>query len=109
MTLRLSMKLANVAAPLEPAAGKVQDAVKALPRPVRDVLGGVWLGAPLHPALTDVPLGSWTAAAAFDAVDALTDDDSLAPAADAAAAATPRASCRSPPTAGRSSRRTSAG
>ncbi len=25
-----------------------------------NVLDGVWFGAPLHPALTDVPLGSWT-------------------------------------------------
>jgi hypothetical protein len=26
----------------------------------RNVLDGVWFGAPLHSALTDVPLGSWT-------------------------------------------------
>lgn len=37
--------------------------------PVVDVLHGTWLGHPLHPALTDVPLGSWTAALALDAAD----------------------------------------
>jgi len=46
----------------------VQEAVLKIPRPARDALDGVWLGAPLHPALTDVPLGSWTAAAVLDLV-----------------------------------------
>ena len=56
----------------------VQDAVKAVPRPVRDVLDGVWLGAPLHPALTDVPIGAWTAAAALDVVGHGAADEVLA-------------------------------
>jgi nitrite reductase/ring-hydroxylating ferredoxin subunit len=55
----------------------VQQAVKAIPRPARDVLDGVWLGAPLHPALTDVPLGSWTAAAMLDLVGSAEADDVL--------------------------------
>jgi nitrite reductase/ring-hydroxylating ferredoxin subunit len=59
-------------------AETVQDAVKAVPQPVRDVLDGVWLGAPLHPALTDVPLGAWTAAAALDVVGSEAADDALA-------------------------------
>ena len=46
----------------------LQEAVLKIPRPARDALDGVWLGAPLHPALTDVPLGSWTAAAVLDLV-----------------------------------------
>lgn len=33
-----------------------------------DVLHGTWLGHPLHPALTDVPVGAWTLAAFFDAM-----------------------------------------
>ncbi|MEJ5947000.1 Rieske 2Fe-2S domain-containing protein [Pseudokineococcus basanitobsidens] len=37
--------------------------------PVLDALHGTWLGHPLHPALTDVPIGSWTAALALDCVD----------------------------------------
>jgi nitrite reductase/ring-hydroxylating ferredoxin subunit len=36
---------------------------------LRDLLDGRWLGAPLHPALTDVPLGAWTAAALLDLTD----------------------------------------
>jgi nitrite reductase/ring-hydroxylating ferredoxin subunit len=59
-------------------AESVQDAVKALPQPVRNVLDGVWLGAPLHPALTDVPLGAWTAAAVLDAVGSEAADEVLA-------------------------------
>jgi len=34
---------------------------------VRDFLHGTWLGHPLHPALTDIPLGGWTIALALDA------------------------------------------
>src|SRR5438045_4184420 len=33
---------------------------------VRNFLHGTWLGHPLHPAITDVPLGAWTTAAVFD-------------------------------------------
>lgn len=36
-------------------------------RPAKDVLNGVWLGHPLHPALTDVPVGALTAAVLLDA------------------------------------------
>ena len=68
MTLPLSKQLADLAEPLEPAAEVVQQAVKTVPKPVRDVLDGVWLGNPLHPALTDVPLGAWSAAAVLDLV-----------------------------------------
>jgi nitrite reductase/ring-hydroxylating ferredoxin subunit/uncharacterized membrane protein len=86
MSLRFGRRLADAAAVLDPVADVLQGAVGALPKNVRDVLDGVWFGVPLHPALTDVPLGSWTAAAAFDAIDAVSGDDTLAPAADAALA-----------------------
>jgi uncharacterized membrane protein len=33
---------------------------------VRGVLAGDWLGHPLHPALTDLPIGFWTSAFALD-------------------------------------------
>jgi nitrite reductase/ring-hydroxylating ferredoxin subunit/uncharacterized membrane protein len=32
----------------------------------RDVLHGVWLGHPLHPLLTDLPIGAWTSATLLD-------------------------------------------
>jgi len=71
-------RIEDLAEPLDPAAEAVQDAVKAVPRPVRDLLDGVWLGNPLHPALTDVPLGAWTAAAALDVAGSEAADDVLA-------------------------------
>ena len=36
--------------------------------PLKDVLHGVWLGHPLHPALVSVPIGAWTAALVLDAL-----------------------------------------
>ncbi|MGA9919995.1 MAG: Rieske 2Fe-2S domain-containing protein [Candidatus Dormiibacterota bacterium] len=35
----------------------------------KSFLNGTWLGHPLHPALTDVPIGTWVAAALLDQVD----------------------------------------
>jgi nitrite reductase/ring-hydroxylating ferredoxin subunit/uncharacterized membrane protein len=35
-----------------------------------DVLHGVWLGHPLHPVLTDIPIGAWTLAVMCDLVAA---------------------------------------
>lgn len=37
---------------------------------VKDALHGVWLGHPLHPALSDVPIGAWTSALMLDVVGA---------------------------------------
>ncbi len=34
--------------------------------PVKDILSGTWLGHPLHPLLTDLPIGFWTSAMAVD-------------------------------------------
>jgi nitrite reductase/ring-hydroxylating ferredoxin subunit/uncharacterized membrane protein len=58
---------------LEPLADRLQRAVTAIyqsggetGRRIRDVLHGTWLGHPLHPVLTDVPLGAWSVAAAVD-------------------------------------------
>ena len=36
------------------------------PGALKDLLSGTWLGHPVHPILTDVPIGAWTAAMAFD-------------------------------------------
>ena len=53
---------------------------------VRNALDGTWLGTPLHPALSDVPVGSWTATLALDAVDLLTGSKAARNAADGALA-----------------------
>jgi nitrite reductase/ring-hydroxylating ferredoxin subunit/uncharacterized membrane protein len=76
--LRLAKQLADLSEPLDEVAEPVQEAVKAVPKPVRDLLDGVWLGNPLHPALTDVPIGAWTAALALDFVGSRSADDALA-------------------------------
>lgn len=55
-------------------------------RYVKDLLHGTWLGHPLHPVLTDLPIGAWTTALAFDALAALAGRDDLKPGADAAVA-----------------------
>jgi nitrite reductase/ring-hydroxylating ferredoxin subunit/uncharacterized membrane protein len=67
----------------------VQDAFKSAGpagREVKNILHGTWLGHPLHPALTDVPLGAWTAALALDAMESISGRRELAAGADAAIA-----------------------
>jgi nitrite reductase/ring-hydroxylating ferredoxin subunit/uncharacterized membrane protein len=53
---------------IDRVAGPVHRKVTAiLPSgPVKDVLHGVLLGHPLHPALTDLPIGFWTSAFVLD-------------------------------------------
>jgi nitrite reductase/ring-hydroxylating ferredoxin subunit len=75
--LRLTKQLVDLAEPLDDIADPVQEAVNSVPQPVRDVLDGVWFGNPLHPALTDVPLGAWTAAFALDLVGSESADGAL--------------------------------
>jgi nitrite reductase/ring-hydroxylating ferredoxin subunit/uncharacterized membrane protein len=76
--LRLTRQLVDLAEPLDDIAEPVQEAVNAVPQPVRDVLDGVWFGNPLHPALTDVPLGAWTTALVLDLAGSESADDALA-------------------------------
>jgi len=40
---------------------------------IRNFLNGTWLGEPLHVVLTDVPVGAWTLAMVFDALDIVYD------------------------------------
>jgi len=75
--LRLTKQLADLAEPLDPVSEPVQEAVQAVPKPIRDLLDGVWFGNPLHPALTDVPIGAWTAAFALDLVGSEAADGAL--------------------------------
>ncbi|MGK7221389.1 Rieske 2Fe-2S domain-containing protein [Kocuria flava] len=55
--------LDRAADPLAAAVGRA-----ARPGPVRDLLSGAVLGHPLHPLLTDVPIGAWTMAGLLDLV-----------------------------------------
>jgi nitrite reductase/ring-hydroxylating ferredoxin subunit/uncharacterized membrane protein len=58
------------AGPLDPVVKTVRRIVTTALRPqgLRDALHGVWLGHPLHPILTDIPIGVWSAAAILDVV-----------------------------------------
>jgi nitrite reductase/ring-hydroxylating ferredoxin subunit len=51
-------------------------------RGAKNALHGVWLGHPLHPVLTDVPIGAWTTAIALDAREVATGDRGYGRAAD---------------------------
>lgn len=62
---------------------KVREAVNAGGDTVRNVLDGTPMELPLHPALTDVPIGSWTAALVFDGLDVATGSKAMRNAADA--------------------------
>ncbi|MEO6997535.1 MAG: DUF2231 domain-containing protein [Terracoccus sp.] len=54
---------------LDPAVDALGELTAPLGAPgLGDVLRGAWLGHALHPALTDVPLGLWTAASVLDLV-----------------------------------------
>ncbi len=48
---------------------KLMNAIFNTPlRPLKTFLNGTWLEHPLHPVLTDIPVGGWTAAILFDLI-----------------------------------------
>ena len=49
-----------------------------------NLLNGTWLGHPLHPVLTDVPVGAWTVGLLLDGLETFTPKKELAAGADAA-------------------------
>src|SRR6185295_14478021 len=53
-------------------------------REVKNFLHGTWLGHPLHPVLTDIPIGAWTLAIALDAFEAMSGRKECGSAADLA-------------------------
>ena len=50
----------------DPAADTIRGALDR--QPAKDFLSGTWLGHPLHPLLTDLPIGFWTSAFTLDLV-----------------------------------------
>ena len=75
---------------IEPAAEKTQSAIGDVfesaghaGQSLRNFLHGTWLGHPIHPAITDVPVGSWTAAVVLDAFEEITGRSEFGRAADA--------------------------
>jgi nitrite reductase/ring-hydroxylating ferredoxin subunit/uncharacterized membrane protein len=74
---------------IEQSAERLQKAVRGAltgdaGRDVKNFLHGTWLGHPLHPALTDIPVGAWTAALALDALEAMSGRKECGSAADLA-------------------------
>ena len=75
ITAPLSRTIAANGALLDSLAKAVQAPLGAavresgpLGQTLKDFLHGVWLGHSLHPALTDIPLGAWTAGVVFDLI-----------------------------------------
>src|SRR5688572_2776456 len=75
---------------LDPFADRMQQSMSGIfsagggaGRAIKNSLHGVWLGHPLHPALTDVPIGAWTTAMILDSLEAK-GNKKLGPGADAA-------------------------
>lgn len=68
------------------AVSKVYESGGEATKKVEDFLHGTWLGHPLHPVLTDVPIGAWSVATVLDVMELATGRDDLAPGADAAVA-----------------------
>jgi nitrite reductase/ring-hydroxylating ferredoxin subunit/uncharacterized membrane protein len=69
---------------LQQAVAKTYQAGGATGQRIANFLHGTWLGVPLHPVLTDVPVGAWTVALVLDTLDTLRGDDKYADGADAA-------------------------
>jgi nitrite reductase/ring-hydroxylating ferredoxin subunit/uncharacterized membrane protein len=91
MSTSLPVELIEEQQWLEPIADQLQPKIAAalddngtLGPTVGNILHGTWLGHPLHAVLTDVPVGSWTAAAVFDALEKTTGSRAIGRTADAA-------------------------
>jgi len=76
--------LQPIADPLSKAVQKAYEAAGDTGRQVKNAVHGVWLGHPLHPVLTDIPLGAWATALVFDTAESATGDRSCGRAADIA-------------------------
>jgi nitrite reductase/ring-hydroxylating ferredoxin subunit/uncharacterized membrane protein len=63
----LAERITGLAA-LDGPAAAVAKRVRGLlgPGALKDAISGTWLGHPLHPPLTDVPIGTWTSATLLD-------------------------------------------
>ena len=71
---------------IQPLVSNAFESTGPAGREVKNFLHGTWLGHPLHPALTDIPLGAWTAALALDAMESISGRKELGAGADVAIA-----------------------
>jgi nitrite reductase/ring-hydroxylating ferredoxin subunit/uncharacterized membrane protein len=70
----------------DPLQTWIKESLQAAGIGVKDALHGVWLGHPLHPVLTDIPVGAWTVALVLDALEGLGGRKEMAAGADVAVA-----------------------
>lgn len=68
---------------VQPAVIKAFEAGGDTGQQIKNFLHGTWLGHPLHPVITDIPVGAWTTAAVLDGLELL-GEEKYAPGADAA-------------------------
>lgn len=74
--------LDTVGEPLQSYIGSLFSNGGETGKKVKNALNGVWLGHPLHPLLTDVPVGAWTCTFVLDTVSSARNGGSLQTAAD---------------------------
>jgi nitrite reductase/ring-hydroxylating ferredoxin subunit/uncharacterized membrane protein len=59
--------LDTLAEPISQAVKQAYQSAGPIGQAAKNAMHGVWLGHPLHPVVTDIPLGAWTTALALDA------------------------------------------
>jgi len=78
--------LDTIADPLSRAVKGAYESAGDAGRRAKNFAHGVWLGHPLHPVFTDIPIGAWTAGLVIDAVAAAKHDRAMQRAGDVAIA-----------------------
>src|SRR3954454_25130691 len=78
--------LDRVADPLSKAVRGAYQLAGPIGQQAKNAMHGVWLGHPLHPVFTDLPIGAWTTGLVLDAMAARTNDHAMEEAADVAIA-----------------------
>lgn len=76
----------QAAEPLQKAVSKIFQNSGPLGQKIANLLNGSWLGHPVHPVLTDIPIGAWMVAVTLDGMEAGTGSRGIGKAADAAVA-----------------------
>jgi nitrite reductase/ring-hydroxylating ferredoxin subunit/uncharacterized membrane protein len=78
MVAKATMQLIETQPWLDPVADQLQPAIAnalaadgSIGPKIANTLHGTWLGHPLHPVLTDLPIGAWTATAVLDVLDGI--------------------------------------
>ena len=64
---------------LDGLSGRLAGAVNSAVAPVKSLLSGTWLDHPLHPALTNLPLGCWSGAVVLDLFGGAAGDAAVQP------------------------------